>query len=65
MGDNPAKDFQAPQQLGMIGAYFHNIDVLYASVTKESRIENITDVKNNLRGCYAQDMLRSNNSDDN
>lgn len=29
VGDNPAKDFQAPQQLGMKSVYFKNRDGLY------------------------------------
>ena len=29
VGDNPAKDFQAPQQLGMRSVYFSNQDGLY------------------------------------
>ncbi len=45
VGDNLAKDFQAPQQLGMMSVYFQNGDGLYSSVTKEAQIENITDVK--------------------
>ena len=30
VGDNPVKDFQAPQQLGMRGLWFKNADGLYA-----------------------------------
>ncbi len=45
VGDNPTKDFQAPQQLGMRNVYFHNGDGLYSSVSRETQIENITDVK--------------------
>ena len=31
VGDNPTKDFQAPQQLGMRSIWFKNADGLYAS----------------------------------
>ena len=30
VGDNPAKDFQAPQQLGMRSLWFKNADGLYS-----------------------------------
>ncbi len=45
VGDNPDKDFQAPQQLGMMSVYFHNRDGLYSSFSKKAQIESITDVK--------------------
>ena len=43
VGDNPAKDFQAPQQLGMKSLWFKNADGLY-STDGESGIKDITDV---------------------
>lgn len=43
VGDNPAKDFQAPQQLGMRSIWFKNVDGLY-STDGEPDITNITDV---------------------
>lgn len=43
VGDNPAKDFQAPQQLGMRSIWFKNADGLY-STDGESDIKDITDV---------------------
>lgn len=47
IGDNPTKDFQAPQQLGMRRIYFKNNDGLYS--TQEGvglpTIRNITDFK--------------------
>lgn len=47
VGDNPAKDFQAPQQLGMRSIYFNNSDGLYRT-NGSNDIINITDVINNL-----------------
>lgn len=43
IGDNPTKDFQAPQQLGMRSLCFKNADGLY-STDGESGIKDITDV---------------------
>ena len=43
IGDNPTKDFQAPQQLGMKSLWFKNADGLY-STDGESGIKVITDV---------------------
>lgn len=43
VGDNPVKDFQAPQQLGMKSLWFKNADGLY-STDGEPDITNITDV---------------------
>lgn len=45
VGDNPAKDFQAPQQLGMRSLWFKNSDGLY-SADEESDIADITDMLN-------------------
>lgn len=47
VGDNPAKDFQAPQQLGMRSVYFSNPDGLYSSQENSSLsiIRTITDLK--------------------
>ena len=43
VGDNPAKDFQAAQQLGMRSIYFNNPDGIYCSDTKPD-ITHIGDV---------------------
>jgi len=43
VGDNPAKDFQAPQQLGMRCIFFKNPDGLYSSGNR-SGIEKITKI---------------------
>ena len=43
IGDNPTKDFQAPQQLGMKSLWFKNEDGLY-STDGESGIKDIADV---------------------
>ncbi len=43
VGDNPAKDFQAPQQLGMRSLYFQNQDGIYCSDRKPD-ISQIGDV---------------------
>ena len=43
VGDNPAKDFQAPQQLGMRSVYFSNSDGLY-SYDKEIGLERINHI---------------------
>ena len=32
VGDNPEKDFQAPKQLGMRWAYYHNADGVYSNI---------------------------------
>lgn len=47
VGDNPAKDFQAPQQLGMRSIYFRNSDSLYSGEENSnlSIIRTITDLK--------------------
>ena len=47
VGDNPTKDFQAPQQLGVRSIYFNNPDGLYRT-NGSNDIINITDVINNL-----------------
>ena len=49
VGDNPVKDFQAPQQLGMKGIWFRNADGLYnepgsASIACVDSIELLTKV---------------------
>ena len=36
VGDNPAKDFQAPQQLGMRSIWFKNADGIYQDTNKDS-----------------------------
>lgn len=43
VGDNPAKDFQAPQQLGMRSVYFNNPDGLYSKAVSGG-IEKITKI---------------------
>lgn len=43
VGDNPAKDFQAPQQLGMKCVYFENDDGLYRENEKKG-IRDITQI---------------------
>lgn len=43
VGDNPAKDFQAPQQLGMKSIHFNNTNGLY-KVTAKSGIKDINEV---------------------
>lgn len=43
VGDNPVKDFQAPQQLGMKSIYFKNPDGLYSSGNRGG-IEKITKI---------------------
>lgn len=48
VGDNPAKDFQAPQQLGMKSIYFSNADGLYAIDGDRGGITSITDLKSML-----------------
>ena len=45
VGDNPAKDFQAPQQLGMRCIFFKNPDGIYCSNRKPD-ITQITDALN-------------------
>lgn len=46
IGDNPAKDFQAPQQLGMKFIYYNNQDSLYSEINNHfgKVITDITDV---------------------
>lgn len=49
IGDNPIKDFQAPQQLGMKSIYFNNTDGLYTTDVNLNieTIKAITDIR-----CY-------------
>lgn len=47
VGDNPTKDFQAPQQLGMRSLWFNNADGLYCT-NEESDITDITDVLDHI-----------------
>lgn len=49
VGDNPEKDFKAPEQLGMQRIYFRNPDGLYSS-DPDGGIEEITDVLKVLEG---------------
>ena len=46
VGDNPDKDFQAPDQLGMRSVYFRNSDGLYSGELADNRetIERIEDL---------------------
>ena len=51
VGDNPVKDFQAPQQLGMKSLYFSNIDGLYSKFdTDHLVIKCISKISNNILG---------------
>ena len=43
VGDNPAKDFQAPQQLGMRSIYCSNPDGIYHTVGRDG-IKNLTQI---------------------
>ena len=45
VGDNPAKDFKAPQQLGIRSVYFSNSDGLYESGTQIMEIATVHSVK--------------------
>lgn len=44
VGDNPAKDFQAPKQLGMKSVYFENTDGLYFFKSAEVNITKVTNI---------------------
>ena len=46
--DNPAKDFQAPQQLGMKSIWFKNEDGLYGSSSGNLCIKSITDLRGRI-----------------
>ena len=47
VGDNPVKDFQAPQQLGMKSIWFRNADGIYQDPNKDSgwTVRNISELK--------------------
>ena len=47
VGDNPEKDFQAPQQLGMKSIWFRNADGIYQDPNKDSgwTVRNISELK--------------------
>lgn len=47
VGDNPVKDFQAPQQLGMKSIWFRNADGIYQDTNKDSEwtVQNISELK--------------------
>ena len=47
VGDNPIKDFQAPQQLGMRSLWFRNADGIYQDPNKDSgwTVRNISELK--------------------
>lgn len=48
VADNPSKDFQAPQQIGMKSIWFRNKDGLYSPKVQETNfksIDNISDLK--------------------
>lgn len=45
VGDNPEKDFQAPQQLGMRHVWFKNSDGLYSLETDIDPIDSIVELK--------------------
>lgn len=44
VADNPAKDFQAPQQLGMKNIWFNNTEGLYAQNTRTDTIKSVNSV---------------------
>ena len=48
VGDNPAKDFQAPKQLGMMSIWFKNADGLY-SRDSEADVQTIDDIRELMR----------------
>lgn len=47
IGDNPAKDFQAPSQLGMAHIYFKNMNGLYIT-NNENGVSSFSTIANNL-----------------
>ena len=55
VGDNPAKDFQAPRQLGMKSIWFDNSDGLYSADPDcgYERIGSIGELRNLIRTCEA------------
>lgn len=60
VGDNPMKDFQAPQQLGMRSVYFKNNDGLYQSkLTSHKFVETISDIEKCLikKGAYDECLI--------
>ena len=46
VGNNPAKDFQAPQQLGMKYVFFNNSNGLYSLEKDINHIDSIDELKN-------------------
>jgi len=46
IGDNPAKDFQAPQQLGMRSVWFKNLDGLYSSDIDRKYVSSFDEIAN-------------------
>lgn len=55
VGDNPAKDFQAPRQLGMKSIWFDNSDGLYSADPDcgHERIGSIDELRDLIRTCEA------------
>ena len=49
VGDNPVKDFQAPQQLGMRSVWFRNDDGLYKSDEKRESVSTIDELRRILQ----------------
>ena len=45
VGDNPAKDFQAPRQLGMKSIWFRNPDGLYGSEESMDHIDSLAELR--------------------
>ena len=48
VGDNPAKDFQAPQQLGMKYVWFKNPDGLYKAEVENPYVQSIDELRGML-----------------
>ena len=44
IGDNPAKDFQAPQQLGMRSIWFKNTDGIYSSAANITHVNSLAEL---------------------
>lgn len=52
VGDNPAKDFQAPRQLGMQSLFFRNNDGLYSRNTEQYALcDSTVDTVSQLQAC--------------
>ena len=52
VGDNPAKDFQAPRQLGMQSLFFRNSDGLYSHSSEQNALcDSTADTVSQLQAC--------------